>query len=115
MVNENIPPPFLGIDIVEVARFKEHNKSSPFLTKVFTEEELKYCFSYPEPAVHLAGHFALKESVSKALGVNKYPFAEVEVRHRNDGAPEAFHKGKKLPIAVSISHTKDIAIAIAAQ
>lgn len=114
-MNEHKILPNLGVDLVEVARFKEYKKSSPFLKKVFSAREIKYCFSYSEPAVHLAGHFALKESVSKALGIKKYPFSEIEVRHTNEGAPEAYHKGKKLQIAVSISHTKDIAIAIAAQ
>lgn len=114
-MNEKKLLPNLGVDIVEVARFIEHKKSSSFLKKVFTPKEIKYCFSYSDPAVHLAGHFALKESVSKCLGVNKYPFAEIEVRHTKEGAPEAYHNGKKLPVGVSISHTKDIAIAIAAQ
>ena len=107
--------PLVGVDIVDVSRFKKLKKiNDPFLKKVFFEEEVKYCFSYKDPSVHLAGFFALKEAVSKALGTTSYPFAEIEVRHSQDGAPVVFHKGKKLRIGVSISHTKDMAIAIAA-
>jgi holo-[acyl-carrier protein] synthase len=88
-------------------------KTHPFLKKVFTVREVEYCFSYSHPAPHLAGHFALKEAVSKSLGVRKYPFAEVEIRHTKDGAPCAYHKGKKLPVSISVSHTEDVAIGIA--
>lgn len=104
----------VGIDLVETSRFLKHKKKEDaFLKKVFTKEELEYCFSYKNPHVHLAGFFALKEAVSKALGVEKYPFAEVEVRHLKNGAPIAYHLGKKLSVSVSISHTDSLAVAIA--
>lgn len=105
----------VGIDIVDVARFEtlDNGKENSFLKKVFSEKELEYCFSYQNAAVHLAGCFALKEAVSKALGVKKYPFAEIEVSHEEDGAPFVSHNGKRLRVAVSISHTDATAIAIA--
>jgi phosphopantetheine--protein transferase-like protein len=105
----------VGIDCVDVNRFLEFktNKDHPFLKKVFFEDELHYCFSYQNVEVHLAGFFALKEATSKALGVNLYPFAEIEVKHNKDGAPEVWNKGKKLDIKVSISHTNSVAVAIA--
>lgn len=106
----------IGIDIVEVNRFIQfkHDKDHPFLRKVFFVSEITYCFSFQNPEVHLAGFFALKEASSKALGVKLYPFAELEIRHDNDGAPEVWHNDKKLGIKGSISHTDDTAIAIAA-
>ncbi len=106
----------IGIDIVEVSRFAryESDSSAAFLKKVFFSDELIYCFSYKNPGVHLAGFFALKEATSKALGVEKYPFAEIEVKHDENGAPEAWFRGQKLPVKVSISHTDDLATAIAA-
>ncbi len=104
-----------GIDIVSVARFVafSNEKNHPFLCKVFFEDEINYCFSYADPAVHLAGLFSLKEAVSKCLGTEEYPFVEIEVRHAKNGAPIAWHAGKKLPVKVSISHTNDFAVAIA--
>jgi holo-[acyl-carrier protein] synthase len=105
----------VGIDCVSVIRFYEfrNKKEHPFLKKVFCVDELNYCFSYENVEVHLAGFFALKEATSKALGVKLYPFAEIEVRHDDEGAPEVWNKGVKLNVKVSISHTEDIAMAIA--
>lgn len=108
-------PKGVGIDLVEISRFKRisTNRTGPFLKKVFFEREIEYCFSYKDAATHLAGHFAAKEAVSKALGVTRYPFAEIEIRHKKDGAPEAYKNSKKLPVFLSISHTKTLATAIA--
>lgn len=105
----------LGIDLVEVQRFLPFvsDPSHPFLVKTFTQEELHYCFSSSNPAVHLAGTFALKEASSKALGVESYPFITLEVRREKGGKPEVWHEGKKVLDACSISHTNTHAIAIA--
>ena len=105
----------VGVDLIEVRRFRAfaRNKKHAFLNKVFTKKELAYCFQYQDPAPHLAGFFAAKESASKALGVARHPFIELEVRHRSDGAPEIWHLGKRKTLQVSISHTKTLATAIA--
>jgi holo-[acyl-carrier protein] synthase len=105
----------VGIDAVEVLRFKyviQKNQVS-FLEKVFSPSEIEYCSSFKDKAIHFAGLFAAKEATSKALGVVKYPFAEIEVRHTKEGAPVAFYKGKKLRITLAITHTKSVAIAVA--
>lgn len=101
----------VGIDLIEVHRFKKMKKV--FLEKVFSKHEQLYCNAFKDSATHYAGTFAAKEAVSKALGVQQYPYIEVEIRRNKAGKPEAFHHGKKLAIAVSISHTKDFATAIA--
>ncbi len=105
----------VGIDCVDVGRFNQFkdDRENSFLQKVFFPDEINYCFSYSNPEVHLAGFFALKEATSKALGVKLYPFAEIEVKHNEEGAPEVWNKGEKLNIKVSISHTNEIAMAIA--
>ena len=104
-----------GIDLVEVARFKSLcSKSKQYLLqKFFTEQELAYCFSFKDPAPHLAGLFAAKEAASKALGVHEFPFIELEVRHTAEGAPEIWHEGNVLAIRISITHTKAMAAAVA--
>jgi holo-[acyl-carrier protein] synthase len=111
----NVAVQGVGIDSVEVSRFIpfKENREHPFLQKVFFADELTYCFSYQNPEVHLAGFFALKEASSKALGVMLYPFAEIEVKHTKEGAPEVWFKGGKLPLKVSLSHTSTVAVAIA--
>lgn len=105
----------VGIDIVEVASFKEYssNKEHHFLQKVFTPYELDYCFLHKEPQTHLAGIFAAKEATSKALGVMRFPSITLEIRHDKEGKPEAYKAGKKLSISISIAHTSNTAVAVA--
>lgn len=105
----------VGIDIVDVGRFKKFNLKvkDNFLKKVFFEKEIEYCFSFKDSALHLAGIFSAKEAVSKALGVKLFPFTEVEIRHGKDGEPIAFHKGKKLSVKISITHTDTVSASIA--
>lgn len=105
----------VGIDIVEVARFEKFacDRNHHFLRKTFTLHEVDYCFLNQDVAPHLAGIFAAKEAVSKALGVKNEPFIEIEIRHDRNGMPEAYKRGKRLSVSVSISHTSTIATAIA--
>ena len=105
----------IGLDMVDVRRFVGMNTKSKvhLLKKLFTASEIAYCSSFKDLASHLAGIFAAKEAVSKALGVNDFPFIEIEIRHDKEGAPEAWHKNKKLSVKVSITHTKTLAAAIA--
>jgi phosphopantetheine--protein transferase-like protein len=105
----------IGIDVVEIKRIRKilKSKAKHKARTFFTKLEMLYYRSYKEQAPHLAGIFAAKEAVSKALGVNNYPFIEIEIRHNKYGAPVAYHNNKKLRIIVSITHTKDIAIAVA--
>ena len=105
----------MGIDLVDISRFERFTDShDAFLVKVFTPSELAYCFTFKEPKSHLAGIFACKEAASKALGIHEYPFALLEVLHDDNGKPEIFYQGKKMSVAVSITHTDTVAAAIAA-
>ena len=105
----------VGIDMVNVSRFRGlHVKAKRhLLKKIFTEAEIVYCSSFKEQATHFAGVFACKEASSKALGVYRFPVTELEIRHDRDGAPEVWHKGKKLSVRVSITHTDKMAAAVA--
>lgn len=105
----------VGIDIAEAVRFINLMKVSQWhlLKKFFTEKEIAYCLNFKDSAIHFAGQLAAKEAASKALGVEKFPFAELEIRHKQNGQPEVWKGGKKLPVSISISHTKELAIAIA--
>lgn len=103
----------IGFDLVEVARFKKLGKNAPFLQKVFTERERLYCFSYKNPFPHLAGIFAVKEAAVKAMGVNKFSLAVIEVRHALSGKPELWLSRKRIKtVAVSVSHTDNVAGAV---
>lgn len=107
----------IGIDLVEISRFERfaNDSEAAFLKKVFSAREIGYCFGYKDFAPRLAGTFAAKEAASKALGVDRFPFAELEIRRTKKGAPEVWRKGKRLSVKVSITHTDSIAAAIAAR
>lgn len=105
----------IGVDLVEVARFKPFAKNPKhhFIKKVFTEEEVGYCMRDADSAVSLAGTFAAKEAASKALGVERCPFIGLEIRRTDNGAPEVWRKGRKLSVQISITHTSKFVVAVA--
>ncbi len=103
----------VGIDLVEISRFKGLGRHSVFLRRVFHTQEINYCFERSDPTTHFAGMFAAKEAASKALGVEQYPFIELEIRHAKNGAPEVWYKKRRLLVHISITHTKTMAAAVA--
>ncbi len=78
----------VGIDIIEVDRvrkvFAHHGER--FLKRVFTEIEIQQCRGRVEK---LAGRFAAKEAISKALGTGLHGvgWREMEVIHLRSGRP----------------------------
>jgi len=106
----------LGIDILEIKRFDSFgkNRNSRFLLNNYGKKELNYCFSFKNPAPHLAGVFAAKEAVFKTLGRNNILLSLIEIRRNKSGKPEVWIKGhRQKSMSVSISHTAKIAAAIA--
>lgn len=106
----------LGIDIVKVSRFKKiARKDYSFWDKFFSKEEWDYCFSRPGPAQSLAGVFAAKEAVFKALeSGDKKDFTKIDISHAKSGQPIASIKNvEKTRVNVSISHEKDYAVSVA--
>ena len=107
--------PGIGIDIEDIARFRVllKQKGASALKRLFTEAERAYCFSFRDPAPHFAGFFAAKEAASKALGVRKFPFMLLEIRHSDDGAPQVWRDGRRARVRISITHTRTVAAAMA--
>ena len=101
----------LGVDIIEVQRFKNLAETSPFYEKVFSAEEMKYCQSKNNPAESLAGIFAAKEAVRKALNAETITFRDIIITHQKNGAPQCAVKNWPSSIAVSIAHSGGFAIA----
>ena len=56
----------IGTDIVEISRLE--NASGALLERAFTPDELAYAKKFRNFAEHLAGRWAAKEALSKALG-----------------------------------------------
>lgn len=107
----------IGIDIVSNERIKKlyEKFGERFLRKIFTEGEIKYCFSYSDPIPHLAGRFATKEAIIKALGKPRgLKLKDIEVINTPQGKPTAFLSNMEdRKILISLSHEKTHTVALA--
>src|SRR5579884_1303124 len=113
----------VGVDIIEVDRVRkvyEHHRER-FLQRVFTEIEIRQCRG---KVTRLAGRFAVKEAISKALGTGLHGVAwrEMEVVQLRSGRPtvtlhgNARRRAELLGLSafdVSIADLKEFSIAIA--
>lgn len=112
----------IGVDIIEVYRIESlHNKES-FLERFFTQEEIEPLKDKVNFFHHIAGKFAAKEAVVKALGTGfrDFKFKDIQILNDELGKPYVRLSGnaKKIAISknidqilVSISHCKTYAIA----
>ena len=113
----------LGIDIIKVDRIRDalERHGDRFPRRILTDAEYAYVRNRPE---NLAGRWAAKEAVSKVLGlgVRGVGWREIEVVRLPTGQPTiALHDRARVRadqlgmsrIAVSISHERDYAVAIA--
>ena len=114
-----------GIDIVEVFRMRDaiSKWGDNFLTKVFTDKEIKYSNSKRFAPQHFAARFAAKEAVVKAFGVaRKYPlnWTDIEIFNDEEGKPVILFSNDALrlkerkkvsEVVVSMSHSKNYAVA----
>lgn len=107
----------IGVDIEDVARFTKVARNTPFLKKVFTDREIRYCRRFSSPEPHLAARFAGKEAVLKAFGAidEKPSFNEIEILNRKDGMPLVNLKDvllkKRFLCLISLSHSKTRVVA----
>lgn len=103
----------IGVDIENIGRFKlDRIKNKIFLERIFSKQELKYCFSKHDPAPHLAARFSAKEAIVKAVnGFGKKPPAlnKISVENTTKGAPLVVLRG--YDVKISLSHCGDKAIA----
>lgn len=105
----------IGIDIVDVKRFKKisYLKKPSFYTRIFFPSEIEYCLQYKNSYEHFAGKFAIKEATIKSIS-EKISILDVETFH-SGLKPEVRIKcklKKKYNFLVSVSHEKQFAIAV---
>lgn len=105
-----------GVDITEVRRLRQavEKWGSSFLDRIFTKEELENAKSRISIYQHLAGRFAAKEAIFKALGDSQLNWKDVQILNDKEGKPYCSllnGKGKKLNVHISISHVKSYAVA----
>ena len=114
----------IGTDIIEIARFARDGKppGERFMFRCFAPGERERLRGRPLEA--LAGAFAAKEAVAKAMGTGFVGFwpSAIEIRHGRTGKPEVvLHGGAEriaeaagiVRIDVSISHNWSMAVAMA--
>lgn len=114
-----------GIDIVEISTIEQLMAAcgDRFLHRVYTLAEIKYCHQKFNCPQHFAVRFAAKEAVMKALGCGwsrGVQWKQIEVVNDERGKPEIVLTGKALEIynmnkaggiTLSVSHSRDFAVA----
>jgi phosphopantetheine--protein transferase-like protein len=113
----------VGIDIVEIDRFKKMPNIESFLNKYFSKEEIAYIQKKGGSAQTMAGIFSAKEALLKALEIGigaGIKLCELSVLHKESGKPYFevtpqlnYYLNQKncSSVSVSISHDGNYAIA----
>lgn len=107
--------PGIGLDIVETRRIERLARQNPrFLSRVFTDQEVRYCRTKKNRWQHFAARFAAKEAVWKALGQDGVALKDISVRRDSDGRPGVLLRGRLAGhIRLSMSHSDCYAVAVA--
>lgn len=113
----------IGTDIVEIERIMQAiDRNTKFIQKVLSEEEIDLGADGNLKPEFVAGRFAAKEAVSKALGTGfrSFGFKDIVIINDELGKPVVSLKGKAkdalsnygdYKIHISISHERKNAIA----
>ena len=110
----------LGFDLCEITRMDKMLTNDRFLNRFFTEEEKIYIQSKGKSAAQtLAGIYAAKEAITKALGTGiTFDLKEINITHDQSGMPTCVLSGKAAELGngdrfvLSISHDGRIAAAV---
>ncbi|MEW5985211.1 MAG: holo-ACP synthase [Chloroflexota bacterium] len=113
----------VGVDLIEVTRLEQAaaRYGERFYRRCFTPQEQAHCQG---DAARLAGRFAVKEAVAKALGtgIGDFTWTDIEIINDERGKPQLilYNKAKETADrlglrrwAISLSHTATHAIGFA--
>lgn len=116
----------IGVDIIEIKRIKRACGRKRFLERFFTPAELEGICKNNSDVFYrrLAGKFAAKEAVAKALGTGfrYFRWREIEILNDPRGKPfavlsgrakEVLESGGFSSILITISHAREYAVAFA--
>lgn len=113
----------VGIDIIEIHRIeKAIKKNAKFIDRILTKKEVAYIRENQKPDATIAGYFAAKEAVSKALGTGfrGFTWQDIEIHKDENNRPfVVLHNKAKEQLKImegsevwiSISHSKKDAVA----
>jgi holo-[acyl-carrier protein] synthase len=103
----------IGLDIVDLARFKIISQNLKFIEQYFSYSESKL------NTLSLAGRFAAREALYKAIGGQSiFKFQDIEVINRENGSPKFVFKNEMAryfqskKIHLTISHVPEYAISL---
>ncbi len=123
MTNNEIMIYGIGIDLIKIGRMKTavDKWGKKFLERVFTENEIIYCYEKKVPYLSLAVRFAAKEALVKAIGSEIFVLlTDIEIVNSKNGRPsikvngklKEFFKEKAIKHChLSLSHEKEFGIA----
>lgn len=99
----------IGTDVVQIERIRKAMKNPRFVHRILTEAER----AHADSAVFVAGRWAAKEAIAKAMGCS-LSWQDVEVLQGSNGAPIVrWRNGWSRRIHLSISHERSVAFAVA--
>ena len=111
----------IGTDIIEIDRIeKAINNNKKCLSKMVTDHEIELVVERNMRIEVIAGNFAVKEAISKAIGtgIRGFSLIDIEVLRDDLGKPIAYLNNnvekiinRKYRLNVSISHNKTSAVA----
>jgi holo-[acyl-carrier protein] synthase len=113
----------IGIDIVRVQRIQDavEKWGEKFLLRIYTGDEIAYCYKRKNPYNSLAARFAAKEAFIKSVSTGtQFSLSDIEVSNRDTGQPvlrlkgtlDDFVKTKLInKIYLSLSHEQEYAVA----
>ena len=91
----------IGVDLVNIRRVGRviDRWGARFINRIFTEQEINFCFQRPKSVSSLALRFAAKEAFSKAIGLGMKKgirWRDIEIVHHPSGRPDLNVTGKAL-------------------
>jgi holo-[acyl-carrier protein] synthase len=113
----------IGIDLIKIFRMKSASEKwgEGFLKRIFTDNEITYCYKRKEPYPSLAVRFAAKEAFIKAIGSEIFvPLTDIEIVNDKNGRPsikptseikKLFRKKSIKNCYLSLSHEREFGIA----
>ena len=116
-----------GIDLIECQRIRQvwQRHGDRLTDRLLTPAELEYVRRHRDVVVRLAGRFAAKEAILKALGTGwrgKISWRDMEITNEGSGRPRVELAGECKRVAdslgitdilISITHTENYAAATA--